>query len=129
VVRVSDGEVTPNPMRTWGYVVAVVGLVGGAAGGVIALTGVNAANDAKDRAANATAPADSAQYAQASSDFNTAKNQVQLGWTIAGVGGGVLLAGALLVVISPDHKATAAMSAIVPWIASNSGGVGVSGVW
>jgi hypothetical protein len=130
VVRVSDGgEVISNPMRTWGYVVAVVGLVGGAAGGVIALTGVNAANNAKDRAANATAPADSAQYAQASNDFNNAKSQVQLGWTIAGVGGGVLLAGALIVVISPDHKTAAGLSAIVPWVASNSGGVGFSGVW
>ena len=129
VVRVSDGEVTSNPLRPWGYVVAVVGLVGGAAGAVVAVTGVNAANDAKNRAANATAPADSAQYAQAISDFNHAKNQVQLGWTIAGVGGGVLLAGALLVVISPDHKTTAGLNAIVPWVASNSGGIGVSGLW
>ena len=96
---------------------------------MIALTGVNAANNAKDRAANATAPADSAQYAQASNDFNNAKSQVQLGWTIAGVGGGVLLAGALIVVISPDHKTAAGLSAIVPWVASNSGGVGFSGVW
>lgn len=129
VVRVADGEVTSNPMRPWGYVVAVVGLVGGAAGSVVAITGVNAANDAKNRAANAAAPADSAQYDQAVSDFNNAKSQVQLGWTIAGVGGGVLLAGALLVVISPDHKTTARLNAIVPWVASNSGGVGVSGLW
>jgi hypothetical protein len=96
---------------------------------VVAVTGVNNANDAKNRAANATAPSDSAQYLQATNDFNNAKSQVQLGWTIAGVGGGVLLAGALLVVISPDHKATAGLNAIVPWVASNAGGVGISGVW
>src|SRR5580658_1502925 len=101
VVRISDGEVTSNPMRPWGYVVAVVGLVGGAAGAVVAVTGVNNANDAKNRAANATAPSDSAQYLQATNDFNNAKSQVQLGWTIAGVGGGVLLAGTLLVVSRP----------------------------
>jgi tetratricopeptide (TPR) repeat protein len=129
VVRVSDGEVSSNPMRTWGYVVAVVGLVGGATGGVVAATGVGAANDARNRAANATAPADSAQYAQASSDFDAAKSQTQLGWTIAGIGGGVLLAGALLVVISPDHKATTGLRTIAPWVGANSGGVGISGVW
>ena len=128
-VPTSDREVSSNPMRTWGYVVAVAGLVGGAAGGVVAATGVNAANDAKNRAANAAAPSDSSAYAQASSDFNNAKDQVQLGWTIAGIGGGVLLAGALLVVISPDHKTGAGLSSIVPWVAANSGGVGVSGVW
>ena len=129
VVRVSEGEVTSNPVRPWGYVVAVVGLVGSAAGAVVAVTGINDANDAKNRAANATAPSDSAQYLQASNDFNNAKSQVQLGWTIAGVGGGVLLAGALLVAISPDHRTTAGLNAIVPWVASDSGGVRFSGLW
>ena len=129
VVRVSDGEVTSNPMRPWGYVVAVVGLVGGAAGAVVAVTGVNDANDAKNRAANATAPSDSPQYLQASIDFNNAKSQVQLGWAIAGVGGGVLLAGAVLVVISPDHKSSAGFERITPWMTANGGGIGVAGTW
>ncbi len=125
----SDGESISNGMRSWGYVVAAVGLVGGAAGGVVALTGVNDANDARDRAARSTGPSDGAAYDQARNDFNAAKDQTVLGWTIAGVGAGVLLGGALLVVISPDRKASARVDALAPWIAERAGGLGISGVW
>jgi len=47
----------------------------------------------------------------------------------SGIGGGVLLAGALLVVISPDHKTTTGLRTIAPWVGANNGGVGISGVW
>jgi len=120
-----------NAMRPWGYAVAAIGLVAGGAGAVVAVTGVSAANSARDRASNATAPtaAAQAQYDQASSDFEAAKSQTQLGWIIAGVGGGVLLAGVLLVVISPDHKASAGFERITPWMTVNGGGIGVAGTW
>jgi tetratricopeptide (TPR) repeat protein len=125
----SEAGSSSNAMRPWGYAVAVVGLVAGATGGVVALTGVFAANDARNRAASSTAPSAAAQYEQATLDFESAKNQTQLGWTIAGVGAGVLLAGAVLVVISPDRKASAGLGPIAPWIAAHAGGVGISGAW
>jgi hypothetical protein len=125
----SDGESVSNGMRSWGYIVAGVGLLGGAAGGVVALLGVKDANDARDRAASSTAPSASAQYEQARSDFDAAKSQTVLGWTIAGVGAGVLLGGALLVVISPDRRASARIEGLTPWIAGNAGGMGIAGVW
>jgi tetratricopeptide (TPR) repeat protein len=120
-----------NAMRMWGYAVAAAGLVAGGAGVVIAVTGVSAASDARDRAASATAPTPTAQaqYDQASSDFEAAKNQTQLGWIVAGVGGGVLLAGVLLVVISPDHKTSAGLPRVAPWMTANGGGIAAAGAW
>jgi hypothetical protein len=90
---------------------------------VVALTGVSAANDACNRAASSTAPTATSQYEQARLDFDSAKNQTQLGWTIAGVGAGVLLGGALLVVISPDRKTSGGLDRMAPWIAAHAGGV------
>jgi tetratricopeptide (TPR) repeat protein len=129
--RVVEGGSISNGMRSWGYLVAAVGLLGGATGGVIALIGVRDGNDALNRASNATAPNPTAmaQYAQASRDFQADKSETELGWMLAGVGAGVLLGGALLVAISPDRKMTAGVRAVAPWIAANGGGVGMVGVW
>jgi tetratricopeptide (TPR) repeat protein len=125
----SGGESAAFGMPSWGYVIATVGIAGAGAGTVVALLGVKNANDARDRAAAATAPSMNAAYDQARTDFDSAKNQTVLGWAIAGVGAGVLLGGVLLVVMSPDRKTSAHIEGVGPWVTANAGGVELSAVW
>jgi hypothetical protein len=121
-------------VRVLGYVLAGLGVIGVAAGGVIAITGLVQANDAKGRltAASNAMPvtvATQSSWDHASANFNSAKNLNQLGWTVAGTGAAVAAGGVILVLIAPEQKANLSGTRIAPWITATSGGAAIEGAW
>lgn len=115
--------------RTVGYVAAGAGLIAVTTGGLLAWSGVNRANDAKERLAAATAANAGEAWDMAKLDYDAAKSRNQLGWTVAGIGAAVLVGGAFLVVTAPDRPSGVGLRATAPWVTSRSGGLVLEGSW
>jgi hypothetical protein len=129
-----ETDASSNAARTWGYVLGAAGLLAGVVGSALTLASVDAANNAHDRlvsSSNANPPTigDVTTYEHARTDWDNAKGLNQLGWSVAGIGAGLLGAGILLVVMAPEQKTSVDTSRVAPWIASSAGGVVFSGTW
>jgi tetratricopeptide (TPR) repeat protein len=113
-----------NWLRIGGYVIAVGGLAVGTAGTIAALRGTSEANDAQARLSSAATPAD---YDAAYPSYDHGKRLSQAGWTVAGIGGAVLLGGLLVALAAPDRNLSAL--AIGPWVANRGGGGTFTSTW
>jgi tetratricopeptide (TPR) repeat protein len=110
--------------RILGYTALAGGLATATTGGIIAFSGANKANDAKDKLAMAlTRP----QWDAAKPDFDEGKRRNQLGWKIAGVGAAVAVAGVVLLATVP--KTESGSLALAPMVASGSGGLVIEGAF
>ncbi len=92
------------------------------------------ANDARNRAISAAdakpvTPTDLNNYDQAKTDFESAKNHNQIGWTIAGIGAAVLAGGVVLVATAPEHKTSVGLSGFAPFLTARAGGLAIDGAW
>ncbi len=113
-----------NWLRLTGYGVALGGVALGTIGGLKVFNGINQAEDARRRMSDAQTPAD---YDAALPDYESGKETTESGWAIAGVGVGVLLGGALLVLAAPDPQASA--MGIGFWVTADAGGMNFGGAW
>lgn len=109
-----------------GYAAVAIGAAAAVVGGLLAVTSAAAATTAKNRFVSATTGPD---WDSAKEDFGAAKSRNQLGWTIAGVGGGVLLAG-IIAAITGGESSTSRTASLTPWLeGSRSAGVRIETSW
>jgi hypothetical protein len=94
-------------------------------GGLVAYDGWNKTNDARQRLAEAgTGPA----YDAIKPDYDAAQRRNHLGWTVAGIGTAVLVAGIIVVATAPDRTATSSFSmTLAPLLASATHGFSFEG--
>ena len=120
-------ETRPRPSINWQRVAGLVITAGGLAaitvGGIDAYRGANQANDANQRLSTASNDAD---YNAALPDFDAGKRLNQRGWTIAGIGGAVLVGGIIVIATAPERSGSLA---IAPYMTANSGGILAHGSW
>lgn len=112
-----------NWLRIVGLVIAAGGLATATVGGLYAYRGANQANDANNRLAHAPTDTD---YTAALPEFDSGKRLNQRGWTIAGVGAGVLVGGIIVIIAAPDRRGPIALA---PWTTAQSGGMSINCVW
>jgi hypothetical protein len=115
------------PAVGWQRIVGLLVTAGGIAtitvGGIYAYRGANQAADANQRLAAATT---GAQWDAAKPDFDAGKSLNQRGWTIAGVGAGVLVGGVIVIASTPERRSTVALA---PLLAPRAGGLSVDCAW
>lgn len=67
-----------------------------------------------------------AEYNAALPDFNAGKSRNQRGWTIAGIGGAVLVGGIIVIATAPDRSSSLALA---PFMTADSGGMLARCAW
>jgi len=112
-----------NWQRIAGLVITAGGLAAITVGGIDAYRGANQANDANQRLSVASNDAD---YNAALPDFNAGKRLNQRGWTIAGIGGAVLVGGIIVIATAPERSGSLALA---PFMTANSGGMLAHCAW
>jgi hypothetical protein len=117
--------------RVAGIGLAVAGLATATTGGLLAYSGANRANDARDRLALPFKGSEN-EWDAAANDFNAAKDRNQLGWIVAGVGGAAIAGGILLVATAPEPRGETRLT-LGPWfpapanVRANTGGLLMTG--
>jgi tetratricopeptide (TPR) repeat protein len=127
--RRADSGPPFNWQRAGGVVVMVAGLATATVGGVKVYRGLNQSNDARERLNSLAAdPANlnDAEWNAANADFAAGKSRNREGWTIAGIGGAILIGGLVLIVTAPERSNTVQVAS---WVTTDSGGVMMKGAW
>jgi hypothetical protein len=107
-------------------VITAGGLAAITVGGLDAYRGANRASDANQRLTTASAAGNDADYNTALGDFNSGKSLNQRGWTIAGIGGAVLVGGIIVIATAPERSSSLA---IAPFMTASSGGMLARCAW
>ncbi|MFO0552215.1 MAG: tetratricopeptide repeat protein [Polyangiaceae bacterium] len=124
-----------SPIRIGGFVVGGLGVVLGAVGIGVAVTGIQGTEDAVDAYNAARDKGDSAGLDKAVADHADATVLIEAGWSVAAVGGAALIAGIIMIAAAPstDKPASVGVS-VAPWIMDEAGeprprGLLVAGHW
>jgi len=124
-----DSSSSFNWQRAGGVLVTVAGLATATVGGLMVYGGINQSNDARDhlnRLAADPANLNDAEWNATNADFNAGKSRSREGWTIAGIGGAVLIGGIVLIATAPEKSNSVSLAS---WVTTESGGVVVRGAW
>lgn len=114
-----------------GIAVGGAGIVTGAIGLGVALSGVGRSNDATAARKVAIESGDTAGEASAQADYDSGAAQTTAGWVVTGIGGAALVTGVLLFVLAPDSKDHADTTAwrLEPHGARDGGGIALHRAW
>jgi hypothetical protein len=108
--------------RIVGYCVGGLGLTAAGVGVAIAVAG----QGKHDEALTQWASGDKATARQTEADSASEKTT---GYITMGIGGAVLLTGAIVVLVAPSARPSQAGVSIRPWFGSSAAGANVGGVW
>jgi hypothetical protein len=121
----STEATSPTWKKPAGYALGAAGLVGVAVGGLLAVTGANKANSARDSVAHAPTPDG---WDRAKRDFDSGQSRNQTGWIVAGVGAAALAGGIFLVVTAPEQPPRKDV-AVTPFLVAHAAGLAVDCNW
>jgi hypothetical protein len=111
-----------TPQRVLGYTIAGLGLIGASVGLALAVDGQAKHNDALEQ----WAAGDREQAQVTEEESSLQKTQ---GYVLIGVGGAVMLTGAIVLLTAPSSHSARARWSVSPWVASSGAGTAVRGVW